>query len=61
MLLMRERSKATLSSDINMIKSKNSVYFKSVVPKVGVNYPPGVICNPLGGYAEPKPQCCSVL
>ena len=29
--------------------------------KLGVNYPPGVICDSSGGNAEPKPQCCSVL
>jgi len=34
---------------------------KTVVPKLGVNYPPGVICGSSGGNAEPKPQCCSVL
>jgi len=32
-----------------------------VVPKLGVNYPPGVICDSLEGNAEPKPQCCSTL
>jgi len=26
-----------------------------------INYPPGVICNPSGGNAEPKTQCCSTL
>jgi len=32
-----------------------------VVPKLGVNYPPGVICDSSGAQGEPKPQCCSVL
>ena len=34
---------------------------RTVVPKLGVNYSPGVICRSSGGNAEPKPQCCSVL
>ena len=34
---------------------------RTVVPKLGVNYPPGVICGSSGGNAEPKPHCCSVL
>jgi len=32
-----------------------------VVPKLGVNYPPGAIPDFLGGNAKPKPYCCSVL
>ena len=34
---------------------------KAVVPKLGVNYLPGVICDSSGGNSERKPQCCSVL
>ena len=33
---------------------------RAVVPNLGVNYPQGVICDSLGGNAEPKPHCCSV-
>jgi len=33
----------------------------AVVPKLGVNYPPGVICDSSGGNTEVKPQCYSVL
>jgi len=32
-----------------------------VVPKLGVNYPLGVICGTSGGNVEPKRQICSVL
>jgi len=32
-----------------------------VVPKLGLNYPPGVICDSSGGNAEPKSRCYSVL
>jgi len=34
---------------------------KTVVPKLGINSPTGVICGSSGGNMEPKPQCCSVL
>jgi len=34
---------------------------RTVVPKLAVNYPPGVICDSLGGNTEPKPQFCSIL
>jgi len=34
---------------------------KTVVPKLGVNYPLGVICDSSGVNAKPKPHCCSVL
>ena len=35
--------------------------FTSVVPKVGINYPLGVICDSSVCNAEPKPQCCSAM
>jgi len=31
-----------------------------VVPKLGVNYLLGIICDSSEGNAEPKPQCCSI-
>jgi len=34
---------------------------RTVVPEVGVNYPPGGNMRFFGGYAKPKPQCFSVL
>ena len=43
------------------MKDVKEYLVKSVVPKLGINYPPGVICDSLGGNAEPKPYCCSVL
>jgi len=33
----------------------------AVIPKLGVNYPPGVICDSSECNAEPKPQFCSIL
>jgi len=49
------------STILDCIKSSANCTFKSVVPKLGVNYSPGVICDSLVGNAEPKPQFCSVL
>jgi len=34
---------------------------RPVVPKLGVNYPPGVICDSSRGNAKSKSHCCSVL
>ena len=42
------------------INHKQSWSFETVVPTLGVNYPPGVICDSLEGNAEPKPHCCYV-
>jgi len=33
---------------------------KAEFPKLGVNYPSGVICNSSEGNAEPKPQCTPI-
>ena len=40
---------------------KTLTQYSAVVPKQGVNYPLGVICDSFGGNVEPKPQCCSIL
>jgi len=34
---------------------------RPVFPKLGANYPLGVMCNSSRGNAEPTPQCCSLL
>ena len=32
----------------------------AVVPKLGVNYLPGIICDSSGGNAKLKSHCCSI-
>ena len=36
-------------------------YLRPAVPKLGVNFPLGVICKFCGGNAEPRAQCCTVF
>jgi len=44
----------------SIVRLKN-INYNAVVPKLGINYLPGVICDYLGGNAEPNPYCCSLL
>jgi len=50
-----------VNDDAVNFKTEPNMSIRSVVPKLGVNYPPGVKCDSSVGNAEPKPHCCSVL
>ena len=45
----------------NCDEAASNLVCNAVVPKHGVNYPPGVICDSSGGNVEPKSQFCSIL
>ena len=49
------------SSPVSNKNHSEPLWSSTVVPKLGVNYSPGVTCNSSTGNTEPISQCCSVL